>query len=77
MKFISKYFIFLILVTAFLNISLCLNSEENPKKTSINPPNIIKKCRGYSENFLKQDEIETSNYVIFLFILSYFYTNYL
>ncbi len=78
MKFISKYFIPIIIVITLINICLCLNSDgsNNKNKVDISPPNIIKRCPGYSEKLLKQDEIEASNYLIFFFILSYFYTNY-
>ena len=79
MKFIRWYFFFLILLINLMNLNLCVNSERNIKKieTNNNYLKINKKCRGFSENLLKQDEIEVSNYVIFFFILSYFYTNYL
>lgn len=80
MKFVSKYFILLIIViTIIIKLSYCLNSGaiNNHKKINSNPHNIVKRCPGYSENLSKQDEIEVSNYVIFFFILSYFYTNYL
>lgn len=79
MKFVSIYFISVILVITIINICFCLNSDgkNNKNEVNISSPNIIKRCPGYSEKLLKQDEIEASNYVIFFFILSYFYTNYL
>lgn len=79
MKFISKYFISVILVITIINICFCLNMDRknNKNEVKISTPNIIKRCSGYSEKVLKQDEIEASNYLIFFFILSYFYTNYL
>lgn len=79
MKFVSKYIIFSILVFTLINICLCVNPEgkENNDHFDTTPPKIIKRCPGHSENLSRQNEIEVSNFVIFFFILSYFYTNYL
>jgi len=79
MKFVSRKLIFLIIFIANINKSISLNSENKNKqnKNYIYSAKIIKKCPGFSKNIAKQDEIEVSNYVLFFFIISYFYTNYL
>ena len=79
MKFVSRKLIFLIIVIAIINKSISLSSENINKqnKNYKDSVKIIKKCPGFYENIAKQDDIEVSNYVFFIFIISYFYTNYL